>query len=79
MKKSKQFIIVKKPPKVGIEPCTFGFIEVNIIVPGSMPKSRGFLGPYEWIFFDNNKLFIIIKIIYTVRHSNLPIFLTFLT
>ena len=47
MKKSKQFIIVKKPPKVGIEPGTFGFIEVKYKYPGFDLHFGRFFGPYE--------------------------------
>ena len=37
---------------------------MNPNVQGSIPTSGGFFGLYEWLFFDNNKLILFLKIIY---------------
>ena len=60
MSKKESLIGPKKPSKVGIKLRTFGFIDVKY----KCPRVAMFLGPYEGLFFDNNKLFLFFKIIY---------------
>ena len=43
-KNNHSYVGFKKPPEMGIEPRTFGFLEVNI---DNHPHVGKFLGPYE--------------------------------
>ena len=55
---------VQKPPEVGIEPRTFGFIEVKYKCPGFDPHVGSFFRTLWVIVIDNNKLFLFFKSIY---------------
>ena len=58
-KNNHSYVGFKKPPEMGIEPRTFGFLEVYI---DNHPHVGKFLGPYEWLLFDNNKLFLFLNL-----------------
>ena len=49
---------------MGIKSGTFGFIEVKYKCPWFDPHFGMFLGSYEWLYFDNNKLFLFFKVIH---------------
>ena len=54
-----------------LNPGHFYFTSMNPNVSGSIPNFRWFFGAYEWLFFDNNKLFLLIALSKKFLWSNL--------